>query len=89
MGVWLVQRAGLSQPPEVCRTRSGTSQVKLKVVPDDGVCAVAARYGGGLLPGRPQDLQRCVDVHFCGVLNGKLHHLRGDQRRFALRVVCQ
>lgn len=59
-----------------------------EVAPDDRVGAVAARYGRGLLARRPQDLQRCVDVHFCRVFNGKLHHLRGDERGFALRVVC-
>lgn len=57
------------------------------IPPDDGVGAVAARYGRGLLPRRAQDLQRGVDVHLRRVLNGELHHLGGDEGRFALRLV--
>lgn len=44
-------------------------------LPDDRVCAVAARDGRGLLPRGPEKLQRRVDVHFCGVFDGELHHL--------------
>lgn len=70
----------LAFPPPVLagRVSSRENAQRLRerlVLPDDGVGAVAAWYGRGLLPRRPQNLQRRVDVHFCRVFNGELHHL--------------
>lgn len=73
-----------------CHSRSECNDPndELCLSPDDGVCAVAAWYGRGLLARRAEDLQRRVDVHLRRVFDGELHHLGGDQRSLTLRVVC-